>query len=882
MNPEEQQMYEAVLKKIEKCRRTKAKALDLSDLWLTTLPPELCGLGTLETLTLNRNKLRAIPQELCFLTRLTELALAENDLIALPRELGQMTALTWLTLAGNRLTSVPSEIGELRALTWLDLGRNNLPEVPAELGQLGALKTLFLDHNKLTNVPADLGKLRALEQLNLSGNELTSLPSSLGDLARLVELFLHENPELGLPPELLGPTWLECRKGETRTKPRAILDYYFETRGTHGQALREAKLIFVGRGEVGKSSMVDALQGKPFVKGRPRTDGVAITTWPLDLPDGEAKVLMWDFGGQEIMHGTHQFFLTHRSLYVVMVDGRDDRAKQNAEYWLKLVRAFGGESTVMIVMNRQRAHPFDLDRQYLADKYGVKLEHFFRTDCERPGDIAPLRAAIEEEAARMLSVEERFPKKCWEVKAWLGEMKTKGKDYLSDEEYAAICEQRGVADGGEQQKLLRRLADLGTVVSFPEDVKLAALSVLNPEWATDGIYRVVTNEALREQRHGRLARRALRDLLPLDRWPQEKHVQYMLDLMEKFELCFAVAEGDGAVLVPELLPDKTPPLADWDAARCVVFLYEYPVLPHGVLPRFTTRTHALSEGRERWRSGVVLADDGAEALIKADYDANLVSVWVRGSHADARRALLKVVRHHFEHIHARIKNLQPRELVSVPEHPEVTVPYRDLVLDERAGVRTTRVTIDGARVEMEIALLLNGVESPAERAGTGERLERAPIYVQGNYIEHVTTDDHSSHITARDITNSQVGQTLTDCQVMVQQQPAGAQKELLTTLTNDVDQLVKQLPAAKADEAHQVAENLELLVKQATSAKPNRKWYDVSSEGLLEASKWVKDFTGNITGTVGQLGKLLFPGYELPGVEKEKESGTEKEKKKIG
>jgi hypothetical protein len=144
----------------------------------------------------------------------------------------------------------------------------------------------------------------------------------------------------------------------------------------------------------------------------------------------------------------------------------------------------------------------------------------------------------------------------------------------------------------------------------------------------------------------------------------------------------------------------------------------------------------------------------------------------------------------------------------------------------------------------------------------------------------MTTDDHSSHITARDITNSQVGQTLTNCQVMVQQQAPGAQRELLETLTSDVNWLVKQLPAAKADEAPAVAENLELLVKQATSAKPNRKWYDVSTEGLLEASKWVKDFSGNITGTIGQLGKLLFPGYALPGVAEQKEGTAEKEKKK--
>ncbi|MBK8038885.1 MAG: hypothetical protein IPK22_17395 [Verrucomicrobiaceae bacterium] len=42
-----------------------------------------------------------------------------------------------------------------------------------------------------------------------------------------------------------------------------------------------------------------------------------------------------------------------------------------------------------------------------------------------------------------------------------------------------------------------------------------------------------------------------------------------------------------------------------------------------------------------------------------------------------------------------------------------------------------------------------------------------------------------------------------------------------------------------------------------TSTKPNRAWYSVSSEGLLEASKYVKDFTGNIAETLGSLTKLL-------------------------
>jgi hypothetical protein len=38
----------------------------------------------------------------------------------------------------------------------------------------------------------------------------------------------------------------------------------------------------------------------------------------------------------------------------------------------------------------------------------------------------------------------------------------------------------------------------------------------------------------------------------------------------------------------------------------------------------------------------------------------------------------------------------------------------------------------------------------------------------------------------------------------------------------------------------------------------------VSAEGLLEASKWVKDFAGNIAGTIATLGKFIWPDFLLP------------------
>lgn len=130
-------------------------------------------------------------------------------------------------------------------------------------------------------------------------------------------------------------------------------------------------------------------------------------------------------------------------------------------------------------------------------------------------------------------------------------------------------------------------------------------------------------------------------------------------------------------------------------------------------------------------------------------------------------------------------------------------------------------------------------------------------------IDRSISIDRSINI-GGNVTNSMVGQTLTNCINRIQLQAPSARKELLEKLSSDVKKLIEQLPAEKTDEAPQIVENLEMVVKQATSEKPNRKWYSVSAEGLLDAARWVRDFTGNIGGTILNLGKSLWPDYQTP------------------
>ena len=69
------------------CDGSKAEKLDLSTFGLLELPPEVCVMSALVSLTLNHNQLRTINRDISKLTNLRELRVSDNSLIALPSEL---------------------------------------------------------------------------------------------------------------------------------------------------------------------------------------------------------------------------------------------------------------------------------------------------------------------------------------------------------------------------------------------------------------------------------------------------------------------------------------------------------------------------------------------------------------------------------------------------------------------------------------------------------------------------------------------------------------------------------------------------------------------------------------------------------------------------
>jgi internalin A len=365
------------------------------------------------------------------------------------------------------------------------------------IGQLSQLQTLDLSRNQLTQIPDSIGQLSQLQTLDLGGNQLGQLPDSIRRIHSLRALYLHGNDKLGLSPTVLGPTREEqMRRRETQPiDPRVILDYYFRLRGAR-RPLNEAKLILVGRGGVGKTSLVNRLTAGKFSSKERKTDGIRITQWPLRLNGKEdVKLNIWDFGGQEIMHATHQFFLTESSLYLLVLNGREGGEDADAEYWLKLIESFGCGSPVIVVLNKVEEHPFDVNRRALQQKYPA-IREFIRADCKAKIGLDDLRKTIEREADRLEHLRDAFPGSWFKIKDELSGMK---RNFLSFEEYRKVCAKLGEADDTAQNDLAAHLHNLGIALNYKDDPRLQDTHVLNPQWVTNGIYKVLNSDKLEKQ-----------------------------------------------------------------------------------------------------------------------------------------------------------------------------------------------------------------------------------------------------------------------------------------------------------------------------------------------------------------------------------------------
>lgn len=612
----------------------------------------LQALKQLRALYLNGHQLIS-PTALSHLGQLRALDLSNNQIADL-EPLAKLSQLQELYLAGNRIDNTEALRG-LPQLSRLDLGQNQLREV-LDLAELPPAGILYLGFNRITRLQAS-DTLEQLSYIDLRGNQLQEISLELLEaLPQLQQLLVGANPIQNIPEEMLAQGLYEV----------AQLRDYLEsiTQKAKRRALNEAKLIFVGVGAVGKTELADALSlpNYRFDPYREATQGIRIKQWlPPDSKRAGRKVSfrsnIWDFAGQEINYGTHQFFLTKNSLYVFVWETRKGEHQSAFDYWLNVITLLAQGAPILVVQNKTDLSKEQLDQQNWQAKF-PNIVDFYETSCKTGEGIAALRAAVVKELLALPNTRDIWNTDRFAVRAILEQ---KNEDYMPYSQYLQICESQGL-NRKESGFLAQQLHDIGVILHFKDDPILKNLVVLKPSWATKAAYALLENEIITGGKF---------DGEQLDHIWQEGCFDdqhgFLLRLMERFELIFPLNMAN-QYIIPARLPMQSPQevgkiietasLAD----KRLCFEYHYDFMPKGIFSRFICRAHSLVASSLFWRQGVVLSYEDSWALLSLNVvpAIKLIRIETWGPAADH---LLFLIRSHFGHIHAQLRHPPLKEVI---------------------------------------------------------------------------------------------------------------------------------------------------------------------------------------------------------------------------
>ena len=641
---------------------TQLTQLDLSDCCSIAELPWLGSLTQLTSLHLSGCSSLTVLLGLGSLTQLTSLDPSRcSSLTALPG-LGRLTQLTELNLSGcSSLTALPG----LRSLTQLTLLRlyrcSSLTELDlsgcSSLTALPGLETLtqltkldFSGCSSLAELPAELRHMESLRLLNLRHLKLRELPGWLPEIAESFYYRGHSSlvGKSKAAIHLYGTTVETIPDMSIFDQPyEMVADFFRNRRLGQTHPLNEIKVVFLGDGEAGKSHTIARLMndgGEPdyLLFDGQSTPGIVIRNKEYHLGDRKITVHYWDFGGQEIMHSMHRIFLTGRTMYVILLNARDDTQSDRAKYWLHNVKSFAPDAPVLLVLNKiDQNENASVDERDLRGRYD-KLTRVVKLSAkcfskEKFNDC--FTNVLLAEIHKTGFLDAQWPTTWTMVKERLENMTT---HYIMGSEYQALCRECHVDEN--RKNLLHWFNDLGVSFCYCDDYKLEDYVILRPDWITNALYIILFNR-LEGACNGLIPHRSIYNLLrnahdnPTIRCtlPQASYntsdIGYVLGIMRKFNISFA--DGHDNEFIPMLCQQNSMVDIQYYCKdeEILEFNMKFDYLPNNLLHRLMVERYTELDMATVWRTGtrLELKELGYSAVIVID--SNTLRFFIR--HTDS-------------------------------------------------------------------------------------------------------------------------------------------------------------------------------------------------------------------------------------------------------
>lgn len=384
------------------------------------------------------------------------------------------------------------------------------------------------------------------------------------------------------------------------------------------EKIHAVRVLLVGSGGAGKSSLADRLQGKAVELSKEATLGVnCFDHKPLNFYDlcfylqwKPLNLFLWDFGGQTIFHGLHSAFLHENCVYVLVVDSRHEQAPDE---WLYQIRYLAGsQAKVLLVTNWYESCETRQNEARLIREFPDLLDNhsFFYFSCHESESLG-FRTFVEALEQASLASQRMVLKETLDVNEAL-QQRYQDDVFLESVDLDEIIEQ--VTQRTEALETLpNKLEQLGFLVRVDSDDQRYCLK---PAWAVDHAYAVLYSPTLREAK-------GVLQLKTLQRDFKDKinaqHTAYLVEFLQTRSLCRKLPNGGGYFFPDAASADELPEASKLLAnTSSLVIRFELPYLPlgfHAALVYRLFTPDCITTPDDIWRQGFIIRKNTSRAVV---------------------------------------------------------------------------------------------------------------------------------------------------------------------------------------------------------------------------------------------------------------------------
>jgi hypothetical protein len=310
-------------------------------------------------------------------------------------------------------------------------------------------------------------------------------------------------------------------------------------------------------------------------------------------------------------------------------------------------------------------------RSKQIDLAGIKggfdnVKECYRGNLEQQDGADSLRTAIEFFAKNLPHIGEELPARWLDIRADIEQLAGQ-QATITQNEYFELYRNHLPFDRDKALHLSRYLHDVGVFLHFQDDRLLARTVILQNNWATTAVFKVLDDETVKAQ----LGRFTADDCARLwqDSDYRDMHPE-LLALMQKFELCYALPDTRPEIwLAPQLLPPSKPiTLSDWAKPGDLVLRFCYEFLPKGMVSRLMVRQHHFVRQPElAWMSGALFERDETLVLVEIPPKGGEIVLRARGVE---RKELLSVLAADLDKLNSTFNGLAEKVTKLIPCHCE--------------------------------------------------------------------------------------------------------------------------------------------------------------------------------------------------------------------